>query len=178
MIFQSGHIWLWEMDRKEGRVPNNWCFQTVVLEKIPESLLDSKEIKPVNFKGNQPWILIGRTDAEAETVVFWSSDANSWLIGKVPDAGKDWRQKNKRASEDEMAGWHYKFREMVRDREACSPWDHKESDTTGWLNNNKKNYKTPKKVYHCILILQVCPCINSISTTWELDRKANSWTIP
>ena len=99
---------------------------TVVLEKTPESPLDSKEIKPVNPKGNQSWIFIGRNDADVETPAFWSSDVNSWLIGKVPDAGKDWGQKEKRASEDEMAGWHHwcngheleKLWEMVRDREA------------------------------------------------------------
>ena len=79
----------------------------MVLEKTPENNLDKKEIKSVNLKGNQPWKLFGRTDAEVETPVFWSSDVNSWLIGKVPDAGKDWRQKDKRVSEDEMAGWHY-----------------------------------------------------------------------
>ena len=97
----SGHIWL---DCKEGRMPKNWCLQTVLLEKPPESPLDSKEIKPVNLKGNQPWILMGRTDTEAEAPVFWSSDANSWLIVKVPDAGKDCGERKKRVSEDEMAG--------------------------------------------------------------------------
>ena len=77
-----------------------------VLEKTPESPLDSKEIKPVNLKGNQPWIFFGRTDVEAETPVFWSPVANSQLIRKVPDDGKDWEEKDKRVSEDEMAGWH------------------------------------------------------------------------
>ena len=81
----------------------------MVLEKIPESPLDSKEIKSVNLKGNQPWILVGRTDAEAEASVFWSSDVHSQLIGKVPHAGKDWGQKEKRVSEDEMDGWHHGF---------------------------------------------------------------------
>ena len=85
----SGHVWLWDLDCKEGRGLKKWCLWSVVLEKTPESPLDSK-IKPVNLKGNQPWILIGRIDAEAKAPVFWSSDANSWLIGKVPDAGKDW----------------------------------------------------------------------------------------
>ena len=120
----SGHVRLWELDHKEGGVPENWCLQTVVLEKTPESPMDSK-IKPVKLKGNQPWILIGRTDAEAETAVFWSSDAiYSGLIGKVPDAGKDSGQKEKRASEDEMAVWHHQCnahelrQEVVRDREA------------------------------------------------------------
>ena len=100
----SGHVQLWELDHKEGRMPKNWCLQTVVLEKTPESPLDSKEIKPVNLKGDQPWIFIGRTDAEAEAPVFWSSDANRQLTGKIPDAGKYWGQKEKRVSEDEMAG--------------------------------------------------------------------------
>ena len=103
----SGHVWLWELDHKEGNMPKNWCLWTVVLEKTPESPLDSKEIKPVSLKGNQPWILIGRTDAEAEAPVFWSSVAKTCLIGKVPDAGKDQGQKEKRASEAEMAGWHH-----------------------------------------------------------------------
>ena len=100
----SGHVQLWELDRTEGRMSKNWCLQTVVLEKTPESLLDSKEIKPVNLKGDHPWILTGRTDAEAEAPIFWSSDANSWLIGKVPDAGKDQGHKEERVSEDEIAG--------------------------------------------------------------------------
>ena len=91
----SGHVRLWELDCKKGRAPKNWCLWTVVLEKTPESSLDSK-IKPVSLKGDQPWIFTGRTDAEAEAPVFWSSDANRQLIGKVPDAGKDWRQKEKR----------------------------------------------------------------------------------
>ena len=79
-----------------------------MLEKILESPLDSKEIKPVNLKGNQPWIIVGRTDAETEAPVFWSSDVNSQLIGKVPGAGKDWGQKEKRASENERVGWHHR----------------------------------------------------------------------
>ena len=107
MVFPVVHVRLWELDHKESRIPKNWCLQTVVLEKTRESNLDSKEIKPVNLKGNQPWIFTGRTDAEAEAPVFWSSDVNRQLIGKVPDAGKDWGQKEKRASEDEMAGWHH-----------------------------------------------------------------------
>ena len=82
-----GHIWLCVLNHKKGRAPKNWCLQTVVLEKTPEIPVDSKEIKPVNLKGNQPWIPVGRTDAEAEAPVFWSSEANCWPIGKVPDAG-------------------------------------------------------------------------------------------
>ena len=86
---------MWELDYKESWAPKNWCLWTVVLEKTLESPLDCKVIEPVNSKGNQPWILIGRTDAEAKTPIFWSSAANSWFIGKVPDAGKDWGQKEK-----------------------------------------------------------------------------------
>ena len=133
------------LDRKEGRTPKNWCLQTLVLEKTPESLLDSKEIKPVNLKGNHPWIFTGRTDAEAEAPVFWSSDMNIQLIGKVPDAGKDRGQKEKRASEDEMAGQHHWYNEhelgqTPGDGEGqgglvyYSPWGRKELDTAGWLN--------------------------------------------
>ena len=101
----SGHAWLWELDCKEGRAPKNWCLWTVVLDKTPESPLDCKETKPVNLKGDQPWIFTRRTGAEAPG--FWSSDAKSWLMGKVPDAGKDWGKNKKRASEDEMTGWHH-----------------------------------------------------------------------
>ena len=118
----------------------NWCFWTKVLEKILESPLNSKEIKPVNPKGNQSWIFIGRTDAEAETPIRWPPAVKSWLIWKYPDAGKDWGQAEKGTTEDEMAGWH-EFEQTLRDSEGqgslacCSPWGHKESDTTEWLNN-------------------------------------------
>ena len=102
--FSSSHVWMWELDYKEGRVPKNWCFQTVVLEKTLERLLECKGMKPVNLKGNQLWILFGRTDAEAEVPIIWPPASNCWLIGKDPDAGKDWRQEEKRATEDEMVG--------------------------------------------------------------------------
>ena len=87
--FSSNHIWMWEVDYKKGWAPKNWCFQIVVLEKTLESALDSKEIKPVNSKGNQPWVFIERTDAKAETPIFWPPDAKNWPILKDPDAGKD-----------------------------------------------------------------------------------------
>ena len=105
--FSSSHIWMWELDNKESWVPKNWCFWTVVLKKTLESPLDSKEIKLVNPKGNQPWIFIGRTDAEAETPILWPPHAKNWLTGKDPDAGKDWRQEEKCTTEDEMVGWHH-----------------------------------------------------------------------
>ena len=101
--FSSSHVWMWELDYKESWALKNWCFWTVVLKKTLQSPLDNKEMKPVNPKGNQPWIFIGRTDAEAETPILWPPDAKSWLIGKDPDAGKDWRQK-KGTTEDEMVG--------------------------------------------------------------------------
>ena len=104
--FSSSHVRMWELNHKSGWMPKNWCFQTVVLEKTSESPLDCKEIKPVNPKGNQPWIFNGRSDAEAEVPVFWPHDVKNLLIGKDPDAGKDWRQK-KGMTEDEMVGWHH-----------------------------------------------------------------------
>ena len=104
--FSSGHVWMWELDYKETWAPKKWCFWTVVLEKTLESPLDCKEIKPVNPKENQFWIFIGRTQAEAETAVPWPPDAKKWLVGKDPDAGKDWRQEEKGTTEDEMVGWH------------------------------------------------------------------------
>ena len=97
---------MWELDHKEGSVPKNGCFQTMVLEKTLESSLDSK-IKPINPKRNKPWILIGRTDAEAETLILWPPNLKSWLIAKYPDAGKDLGQEEKWATEDEMVGWQY-----------------------------------------------------------------------
>ena len=107
--FSNSHIQMWELGHKEGWVLKNWCFQIVVWEKTLESSLDSKEIKPANPKGYQLWIFIGRTDAEAKTPVLWPLDANSWLFGKYPDAGKDWRQEEKGVTEDEMLGWDYRL---------------------------------------------------------------------
>ena len=106
--FFSSHVRMWELDHKEGWVPKNWCFQIVVLEKTLESPLDGKEIKPVNPKGNQPWIFIGKTDAEGEVSILWPPDAKNWVVGKDPDAGKDWRREEKGTTEDEMVGWHYR----------------------------------------------------------------------
>ena len=105
MVFSSSHVWIWELDCKEGWTPKMWCFWTVVLEKTLESPLDSKETKPVNPKGNQPWIFIGRTGAEAP--ILWPPDVKSRVTGKDPDAGKDWRQEEKGVTEDEMVGWHH-----------------------------------------------------------------------
>ena len=140
---------MWELDNKEGWMPKNWCFWTVVLNKTLESPLDCK-IKPVNPKGNQSWIINGRTDAEAEVPILWRPDAKSRLIRKDPDARKDWRQKEKGTTEDEMAGWHcwlngYEFEQALGDDDGqvtlacCSPWGHKQSHTTETLNNTTIN---------------------------------------
>ena len=107
--FSSGHVWMWELDCEESWEPKNWCLWTVVLEKALESPLDCKEIQPVHPKGDQSWVLFGRTDAEAETPVLWPPHAKSWLIEKDPDAGRDWGQEEKGTIEDEMAGWHHQL---------------------------------------------------------------------
>ena len=125
--------------------PKNWCFWTVVLEKTLESPLDCKEIQPVHPKGNQSWMFIGRTDAEAETPIIRPPDVKNWLIGKDPHAGKDWRQEEKGMTEDEMVGWHHwlnghEFEKALQVGDGqgslacCSPWGLKESDTTERLN--------------------------------------------
>ena len=108
IIFPS-HVWMWVLDYKESWALKNWYFWTVVLEKTLESPLDCKEIQPVHPKGNQSWLCIGRSDAEAETPVLWPPDVKNWLIGKDPDAGKDWGQEEKGMTEDEMVGWHHQL---------------------------------------------------------------------
>ena len=100
---------MWELDCEESWVLKNWCFWTVVLEKILESPLDCKEIQPVRSKGNQSWVFIGRTDAETETPIFWPPHVKSWLIGKDSDAGRDWGQEEKGTTEDEMTEWHHQL---------------------------------------------------------------------
>ena len=101
--FSSSHVWMWELDCKESWAPKSWW--TVVLKTL-ESPLDSKEIQPVHSK-DRSWLFIGRTDAEAETPILWPPDVKNWLIGKDPDAGKDWRWEEKGMTEDEMVGWHH-----------------------------------------------------------------------
>ena len=136
---------MWELNHKESCVPKNWYFWTVVLEKTLESPLDGKEIKAVNLKGNHSWIFFGRTDIEAETPILWLPDVKIWLIGKDPDAGKDWRQQDKGTTEDEMVEWHHRLDEHEFEQSlgngvgqgslvCCTPWGHKESDTTEQLN--------------------------------------------
>ena len=143
--FSSGHIWMWELDYKESWAPENWYFWTVVLEKTLESPLDCKEIQPVHPKGDQSCVFIGRTDAEAETPILWPHHVKSWLIGKDPDAGRDWEQEEKGTTEDEMAGWHHRldghgfgYTPGVGDGRGglacCDSWGHKESEMTERLD--------------------------------------------
>ena len=147
MVFFSSHAQMWELDRKEGWAPKNWCFWIVVLEnslRVPWTV----RIKPVNPKRNQPLIFIERTDAEAEAPILWPPDGKSQVTRKDPANGQDSRQEEKGATEDKMVGWHHwlnghEFEQTPGDTEGqgslacCSPWGSKESDTTEQLNNNK-----------------------------------------
>ena len=151
---------MWELDYKESWEPKNWCFWTVVLEKTLESPLDCKENHPVHPKGDQSWVFIGRTDVEAETPIFWPPDVKSWLIWKDPDAGKDWRQEEKRMMEDGMVGWHHwlnghEFGSSpgVDDEQGglacCGSWCCKESDPTerlNWTELNSISGKAPDQI--------------------------------
>ena len=165
--FPSSHVWIWQLDHKEGWRLKNWCFWTVVMEKTLESLLDCKGIPPVNSKGNQSWIFI-RTDAEAPTL--WIPDAKRQFIRKDPDSEKDWRQEDKGMMEDKMAEWHHwlngqEFEQASGDDEGqgslalCSPWGHKELDTTEWLNNNI-NPHTHSSVWGKQKTLNMKPSLN------------------
>ena len=139
---------MWELDHKESWAPK-WYFLTVVLEKTLESPLNCKEIKPVNPKGNQSWIFIRRINAEAETPILWPPDEKNWVTGKVPDAGKDRRQKEKRVTEDEMIGWHHwldglsKLWELAKDREAWYAAVHgvakSQTRLSNWIELNKND---------------------------------------
>ena len=107
--FSSSHVWLWELGYKESWALKTWYFWTVVLEKTLESPLDCKEIQPVHPKGNQSWVFIGRTDVETEILILWPPDVKNWLIGKDPNARKDWKREEKGTTEDEMVGWHHRL---------------------------------------------------------------------
>ena len=139
--FSSSHVWMWELNYKEGWVLQNWCFCIVVLEETLESPLDCNVFQPANPKENQSWIFIGRTNAEAETPILWQSDGKNRLVGKDPDAGKDWRQEEKRVTEDEVIGWYHRlhghdFEQTLGDTEGqgslacCSPCGCQDLGTT------------------------------------------------
>ena len=145
---------MWELDYTEIWAQKNWCFWTVVLEKTLESPLDCKEIQPVNPKGDQSWVFIGRTDVEAETPILWPPDAKSWLIGNDPDAGKDWGQEEKGTTENEMVGWHHRLNGhgfgwtlgVVMDREAWHAVVHGVAKSWTWLSDGTElNWMTEEK---------------------------------
>ena len=158
--FSSNHVWMWELDHKASWMLNNWCFWTVMLEKPLDNPLDFKEVQSVNPKGNQSWISIGRTDAEAEAPILWLHDGKNWLIGKDPEAEKDWRQEEKGTTENQMTGWFhrlngYELEQAPGDGEGqeslacCSPWGCKESDMAEQLNGTdwlKEHYMDRKNV--------------------------------
>ena len=136
---------MWKLDCEESWAPKNWCFWTVVLEKTLESPLDCNEIQQVHSKGDQSWVFIGRTDAEAESPILWPRHEKIWLIGKDPDAGRDWEQEEKGMTEDEIAGWHHWLDGQEFERTlgvdggqggltCCVSWGCKELETTEWLN--------------------------------------------
>ena len=135
-VFSNSHVWMLVLDHKECWALENQFFRTVLLVKTLESPLDSEKIKPVSPERKQPWIFIWRTDTKAEAPILWSPDSKSWLVGKDPDAGKDWGQEEKGTTEDEMVGWHqwlngHEFEQTPGDSEGqgslacCSPWVHK-----------------------------------------------------
>ena len=141
---------MWDLDCKKIWVPKNWCFWTVVLDKTLESPLDCKEMQSVHPKGNQSWIFIGRTDTEGEMPILWPPDVKNWLIWKDLDAGKVWRQEQKGTTEDEMVGCYHQVNGHEFEQASgvgggqgslacCSPWGHKESNTTEWLNWTELN---------------------------------------
>ena len=149
MVFPVVMYGLWELDCEESWMPKNWCFWTVVWEKTLETIrrspLDHKEVQPVHPKGDQSWVFIGRTDAKAETPILWSPHVKGWLIGKDPDAGRDWGKEEKGTTEDEMPGWHhwlnghgFEWTPGVGDGQGglgcCDSRGRKESDTTERLN--------------------------------------------
>ena len=169
-----------ELDHKEGWAWNCRCFGTVVLEKPLEGPLDCKEIKPINHKGNQPWIFIGRTDAEVETSILWPPDMKSKLIGKDPDAEKDWGQEEKGVTEDEMVGWHpqlngHEFQHTLGDSEEqgslayCSRWGHR----------IRHNWETEQQQYLILFFEQIVTHIlfKREGPSWNSEKLEVRWEV-
>ena len=157
--FPSSHVWKWELDHKEDWVPKNWCFWTVVLKKALESPLNCKEIQPAHPKGNQSWIVIGRTDAEAEVPVLGPPDAKNWLIWKDPEAGKDWRGQQRVRWLDGITDLIdmslSRLQELVMDREARCAAFHRVSKSRIWLSNWTDWSLKKKNVIHLLMCLTV-----------------------
>ena len=179
--FSSSHVWMWELDYKESWALKDWWFCTVLLEKTLESPLNCEEIQPVHPKGDQSWIFIGKTDAEPETAILWSPDVKNWLIGKDPDAGKDWRWEEKGMTEDEMVGWHHwlnghEFEQVsgVGNGQGslvcCSTWGHKESDTNEWLICTELRWKNLLNLL-CDNLWQCFSSRSQVNHTLESDWK-------
>ena len=177
----------WQWLNEWGIPPKNWCFWTVVLEKTLESSLDCKEDQPVHPKGDQSWVFIGRTDAKAETPILWPPHAKSWLIGKDPDAGRDWGQEEKGVTEDEMAGWHHRldghefeWTPGVGDGEGglacCDSWGRKESDLTEGQNWTEVNQILQDSIHSFPLVRYSCPLSAGVLHAL-LCLKVYSWCI-
>ena len=161
-------MYRYELDNKEGWVLKNWCFWTIGLEKTLESRLDYKEIKPANPKGNQPWIFLERTDAEAEAPILWPSNVKSWLIGKDPDAGKDWGQEGKGVTEDEMVGWHHqlnghKFEQSQGDSEG-------QRSLAGSMESQRVRQDWERLIRNCLGIRPVSPALEGNSQPLDHRR--------
>ena len=161
--FSGSQLWVWKLDHKEGWALKNWCFCTVFLEKTLVTPLDSKEIKPVNPKGNQRWIFTGRTDAGAEATILWPPDAKNWLIGKDPDPGKYWRWEEKGKTEDEVVGWNHqlnghKFEQTLGDSER---------DRAAWCASVHEVAKSQTQLTKGIITTNVCSVTVVISSSWQ-----------
>ena len=185
---------MWELDCEEGWTLKNWCFWTVVLEKILENPLDCKEIQPVHSEGDEPWDFFGRNDAKAETPVLWPTYVKSWLIGKESDAGRDWGQEEKGMTEDEMAGWHHWLDghesewtlgvgDGQGDLACCDSWGGKEPDTTERLNWTELNWlidiiRSSPELQSCGITLKLfsfTDCLVSRKNLASLMRHSFLW---